>query len=62
MIFKYIFSKIWLVIDLILYILSAGFIIYGLFLWSKIAGFIAIGLFLALLGLLTEVLSAKKGG
>ena len=62
MIFKYIFSRIWLVIDLIFYVLACVFIVYGLFLWSNIAGFIGIGLCLALMGLLTEILSAKKGG
>lgn len=62
MIFKYIFSRIWLVIDVILFILACASVTYGFFLWTKMAGFICLGLCLAIMGVLTEIPSAKKGG
>lgn len=57
---KTLISKIYELIDVILYVLGFGCIVGALFLWSTIAGFVGLGLSLILTGLIIDCLPKKS--
>jgi hypothetical protein len=62
MIFKELFSKFWLIFDVLCYVLAFGFINYGVFLVNNVAGLISLGITFAITGFASELINYRKGG